>query len=97
VIVDASDTEELNEAIKRQFSGSVKIIYIHSKPGLTHQRNVGVEASYGDIIFFLDDDVILDKDFVKEIINVFENDKEKEIGGVCRKTRESKLAITSFI
>jgi GT2 family glycosyltransferase len=83
VIVDASDKQELNEAIKHQFSGSVKIIYIHSKPGLTYQRNVGIGASCGDIVSFLDDDVILDKDFIKEIVNVFENDKGKSIGGVC--------------
>ena len=83
VIVDSSDTQELNRKVKHQFSEKIKIIYIHTKPGLTYQKNVGVEASSGDVIFFLDDDVILDRDFVKKIINIFEKDKEQKIGGVC--------------
>lgn len=83
VIVDASDTLELFRVIKQQFSENVKIIYIPSKPGLTSQRNIGIKASSGDIVFFLDDDVVLDKNFIKEILNVFENDKEGKIGGVC--------------
>jgi GT2 family glycosyltransferase len=83
IIVDASDTQELNSKIEEFKSEKTKSLYIHTKPGLTYQRNVGIGASCGDIVFFLDDDVILDNDFVKEIVNVFENDKERKIGGVC--------------
>ena len=83
VIVDASDTRDLKSEIEHQFFEKIKITYIHSKPGTNLQRNIGIGRSCGDIVFFLDDDVILDKEFVKEIVNVFENDKEKTIGGVC--------------
>jgi glycosyltransferase involved in cell wall biosynthesis len=82
VIVDSSDTHELNSRIKEFKSGITKIIYVHTKPGVNYQRNIGIEKSSGDIVFFLDDDTILEKDFLKEIVNVFENDKEKKIGGV---------------
>jgi GT2 family glycosyltransferase len=82
VIVDASDTQELRIEVRHRFTEKLKIIYIHSKPGLTHQKNVGIGVSCGDIVFFLDDDVILDKDFMKEIVRAFEKDKEKRIGGV---------------
>ena len=83
IIVDASDTEELKSKIREFKSVKTKFEYIHTKAGMTYQWNIGVKNSCGDIVFILDDDTILEKDFIKEIINIFENDKEKTIGGVC--------------
>ena len=83
VIVDASDTQELKSRIKEFKAEKTKIIYLHTRAGMTYQWNIGVKNSFGDIIFILDDDTILEKDFIKEIVNVFENDKERKIGGVC--------------
>ena len=82
VVVDASDTQELNSKIKEFKSEKTKFVYVHTKPGVCYQRNIGIEKSSGDIVFILDDDTILDKDFIREIVNVFENDKENKIGGV---------------
>jgi GT2 family glycosyltransferase len=84
IIVDASDTEEPYLRIREEFHQE-EFKYIHAKLNTTsadHQRNIGVRNSSGDIIFFLDDDVVLDKDFIKEIVKVFEKDVEKKIGGV---------------
>lgn len=83
VIVDSSDTQELKSKIKEFKSEKTKIIYLHTKAGMTYQWNTGVKNSCGDIVFILDDDTILENAFIKEIVNVFENDKEKKIGGVC--------------
>lgn len=82
VIIDASDTQELNSKIKEFRSEKTKIIYVHTKPGMCYQRNIGIERSHGDIVFILDDDTILEKEFIKEIVNIFEQDKYKKIGGV---------------
>lgn len=82
VIIDASDTQELNLKIKEFRSEKTKIIYVHTKPGMCYQRNIGIEKSYGDIVFILDDDTILEKNFIKEIVKIFEKDKYKKIGGV---------------
>lgn len=79
IIVDASDTEDAYLKIKEEFP---RFKYLHTKPALTYQRNVGVGNSSGDLVFFLDDDIMLDKDFVKEIVKIFEKDSEKNIGGV---------------
>ena len=83
VIVDASDTQELKSKIKEFKSEKTKIIYLHTKAGMTYQWNIGVENSCGDVVFILDDDTVLENAFIKEIVNVFENDKGREIGGVC--------------
>jgi len=81
IIVDASDAEETYLKIK-EFNQDSRIKYIHTKPALTYQRNIGIKESSGDIIFFLDDDIVMDKGFIKEIIKIFEKDSGKKIGGV---------------
>lgn len=83
IVVDASESQELASRFKRlNDGGKIKIIYIHSEPGLTQQRNLGVRASCGDIVFFFDDDIVLKRDFIQEIIRIFERDPQKKIGGV---------------
>lgn len=48
----------------------IPAVYIHDPKlsGLTHARNVAMERARGDIWLFLDDDVILEPDFVKELL-----------------------------
>lgn len=55
--------------------------YFRTKPGLTLQRNFGVRKATGDVIFFFDDDVVLDPDYLHEVIAVFENDSLGKIDG----------------
>ena len=38
-------------------------------------RNIGVSSAHGDILFFLDDDVVLAKDYVREVVAVYEGNK----------------------
>lgn len=83
VIVDASDTEKLDSSVIAELNRKIKTIYLHTAAGLTHQKNVGAKACSGDIIFVLDDDVVLKEDFVKEIVDVFDNDSERKVAGVC--------------
>lgn len=47
------------------------VIYLHTQPGLTYQRNRGIQAATGDIIFFFDDDVTLEPDYLKTMRNTF--------------------------
>jgi GT2 family glycosyltransferase len=82
IVVDASDSYQLQDILAATFSNDPKIRYIHASPGLTHQRNVGVSAATGDILFFFDDDIVLDRIFVREISKIFEGDPDKKIGGV---------------
>lgn len=83
IIVDSSEKKGLDSMLKRRFPIThPKIKYIYSKVSLTAARNIGVKHSSGDLIFFFDDDVILDKDYIKEVVKVFTNDKDGKIGGV---------------
>jgi len=81
IIVDSSDQPlEQNRQFQQQFSKkkflSTSLLYLHTKPGLTYQRNVGIGRATGDVIYFFDDDVILDKDYLREMNSVFQKHPE---------------------
>jgi glycosyltransferase involved in cell wall biosynthesis len=82
IIVDASDKEGLETFVRDNTKGEIRTKYVRSEAGLTHQKNIGVEQSSGDIVLVLDDDVILDEDFVKEILNVYNDPRFDGIGCV---------------
>jgi glycosyltransferase involved in cell wall biosynthesis len=82
IIVDASDTEEtkmLVEHNKEEFTYPISY-YSHEK-GLTRQRNYGVSKARYDIVGFTDDDSLFEPDYFARILNIFEKDLTKEIGG----------------
>jgi GT2 family glycosyltransferase len=81
LIVDGSPDDSTEKVITPLLS-SLPIRYTRVLPeqrGLTRQRNVGVNmAAENDILVFLDDDVIPERDFLKELISTF--DDEQVIG-----------------
>lgn len=70
VVVDSSDTNSLEEYLKTVIL-PVSLKYIHSKPGLTLQRNIGVRDSSGDLICFFDDDTELNENYLARVEAVF--------------------------
>jgi GT2 family glycosyltransferase len=81
VIVDSSGTAELKYEL--YVFHNLNINYIHTtNSGLTYQRNIGIKASSGDTIVFSDDDLIWDKNYLKEIMRVFYEYPVEKIGGV---------------
>ena len=53
----------------------VNIIQTSEEKGLSGCRNIGVMNSGGDIIAFLDDDVIVDRGWAENVINCFRDEK----------------------
>ena len=81
VIVDASDRPD-EEGIRGLLGeGGVQLRYLTTAPGRTRQLNLGVRASNGDPILFVDDDVELDVRFHEMILAAFEEGGD-EVGGV---------------
>lgn len=56
---------------------------ISSRRGLAHQRNVGLAHSRGDVICFLDDDVVIDPSFLSRAKAIFARPELSDVGGVC--------------
>lgn len=64
--------------------------------GLTVARNIGIKNSSGDLVLFSDDDVILHRDYFKEAIKAFENDKKNEIGGLTGRLENYEPKLSGF-
>lgn len=72
IVVDSSDiklTENplFNATFDQKQFPHTRLIYKHTKSGLTYQRNIGLTLSKKDLIYFFDDDVILDPQYLKQM------------------------------
>lgn len=79
LIIDDSDdvkTAELINDLSDAFSRkNISLKYLRGNVGkmsISNARNIGIDASDGEIIFFIDDDVILEKHYIKEILKVYD-------------------------
>ena len=86
IIVDSSTTPletnpKFNEIFSKNIFKNSKIIYTHTKPGLTIQRNVGIKRASSNIIYFFDDDVILQKNYIEEMNKIYISN-QKFAGGM---------------
>ena len=76
IIVDSSDIpinqdQSFNTLFSKKNFPHTKLCYLHTQPGLTYQRNRGIQKAQGDIIYFFDDDVELDQSYVQKMNQVF--------------------------
>lgn len=78
IIVDDSDNREIfhkmNEKRAEFLQKKSDLIYLRNwtkQKSITAARNIGMSAAKGEIILFLDDDVILNKDYINKILEVF--------------------------
>jgi GT2 family glycosyltransferase len=79
VVVDASD-DGRSAACVAGWRGPCPAWHHRAAPGLTRQRNRGVELTRGDVVTFLDDDVVLDHGYLEAVAARFIADPE--VGGV---------------
>jgi len=81
-----NQTKELIAGKKYLFEKiNIKLEYFENpkENSLTSARNFGAKMCIGDIVSFLDDDVILDKSYYKEINNFFKENKAAiGVGGI---------------
>ncbi|MFH0942912.1 MAG: glycosyltransferase [Candidatus Beckwithbacteria bacterium] len=75
--------KQVLESLKRQSYKEFETLVIKETP-LSRARDLGWQRSKGEIVAWIDDDVIVDKDWAKNLIRIFENDQK--IGGVSGPT-----------
>ncbi|VVB74132.1 Glycosyl transferase family 2 [uncultured archaeon] len=92
IVVDNSKSEE-NHAVgeseaKRILGGNVPLTYAHDRSGLglPHARNVGKQYAKGGIVLFLDDDVLLDADYTRNLSQFYKD--HPNAGGACGNLRQ---------
>jgi GT2 family glycosyltransferase len=84
IVVDSSEpsletfTEFVNIFTQVQFPAT-QLIYLHTQPGLTLQRNQGIAQTKTDVVFFFDDDVVLYPRYIEYLMEIFQ--AHPEYGG----------------
>jgi len=75
VVVDNNSNDETHNIVNELSAASeVDVKYVFEKrQGLSYARNLGIEHASGQIIAFIDDDALPDKDWLKEIFRTFED------------------------
>jgi GT2 family glycosyltransferase len=82
-IVDSSaDTPARAEIVRLCAGAGVELVYVHpAPPGLPRQRNIGIDHTTGDPLFFMDDDVSPAPDAHEAVLAEYEK-WGSELGGV---------------
>jgi GT2 family glycosyltransferase len=84
-IVDSSDDDASRQVVEKataHWPFGRALGYVPSRPGLVHQRVVGLQATIEPIVHFVDDDTVLEPGYVEAIVATFECDTAQAIGGV---------------
>ena len=87
LVVDNGSTDKTVEKVESQKS-KVRIIENKQNLGFSAGHNVGIRESKGEYVLCLNQDVMLDKDFVKYAIEAME--KDNKIGSVQGKLLKAK-------
>jgi GT2 family glycosyltransferase len=83
VIVDAGDLGSVKDILAGICAEStIEFIYCQDQPSTTKQRNKGASFVCSDVIFFLDDDVVLDERYIESVLKLYRDDATGAIGGI---------------
>jgi glycosyltransferase involved in cell wall biosynthesis len=82
LILDAAGEKTL-EFYKSRIPHFVKIVDCR-KSGLSNARNAGVAQAEGEIIGFIDDDAIADKDWLRNLVRNYSDQRVLGVGGLVK-------------
>jgi glucosyl-dolichyl phosphate glucuronosyltransferase len=83
LVVDNNSTDQTRECVEmaaRKSRVSVKYL-LERKPGQSHARNLGIASTDKEFIAFTDDDVLVNRDWLKTIVDTFETYGADCVGG----------------
>lgn len=83
VVVERSN--ELFDHVKRYAAEKafpqLKVLFNHGEQGASAARNLGVKEAKGEVLGFVDDDVVLSPDWAKETIKTYDDDSAIGVTG----------------
>lgn len=83
VVVDNKSDDNTKDVVEEfRLNSGINVRYVfEGNQGQSHARNRGVKEAKGEIIAFTDDDVIVDKKWVSNIVKAFEENSISCVGG----------------
>jgi GT2 family glycosyltransferase len=99
LLIDSSDTPMERDSVLNGYlrDDKIKLIYVHRMCGLTAARNAAVKKASGDVLYFFDDDVILEPAYL-QVMNATYAHHPEYMGGMGAITgvpRSSLYSITN--
>lgn len=95
ILIDDGSTDSSISIAKNY---PVKIIRLKQRSGPARVRNVGVEHAKGEIIVFIDSDVIIEQESLNKIVDDFrKNDYIVAVNGLYSKTPANKGLFPSYL
>lgn len=88
IIINGPSTDETNNLLKKY---PFKCIQQINKSGLSAARNLGVKEAKGEIIAFIDDDAVADKNWIKSYVRKYDDEKVGGVGGKIYSEYKGKL------
>ena len=84
IVVDSSDDPRPVEGLVRRLAADtdIPLTCIHSAPGLTRQRNIGLARVTSPVVAFPDDDSLMYETYLEEIARVYATDTDEVLVGV---------------
>jgi len=84
IVVDAGSPPAWSavRAFRERAGAACRVVHREAEPGLPRQRNVGACEARGDVVLYLDDDTILEPDYLAALWDVYAADTAGEVGGV---------------
>ena len=86
IIVDDGSNDNTKNILKK--FDNIKIITNHKNLGIGKSRNIGIDASENNLIASIDSDVVLEKNWLENILKIF---KEKNAVYCCGNLKEKYL------
>ena len=85
IVVDSTDAPEPIRGIVEEVARTtaIPVSYLHSAPGTSLQRNLGLARASGEVTLFPDDDSMLFPDAMERVMRIYERDAAGLVGGVC--------------
>ena len=80
VIITHKNDEKTKNYIKN-LNTNLFIRYFETDGGSCKGRNLGIEKSQGDILVFIEDDVILEKNYIEKLKNTFQKENIEVLAG----------------
>lgn len=85
VLVDGAGPEdERTQAVVEELAPEIPwpCRYLRHGGGTAVQRNAGIDASAGDLVALIDDDIRLETDFLARMAAAFDADPDRRVGGI---------------
>jgi len=92
VIVVLDPNPDLIEFYRARLNDDVRVV-VSDRLGLSNARNAGVKSARGDIVAFIDDDAVADRDWLRNLLKNYEVPEVVGVGGLIKPLWESDRPI----